>query len=755
MDSYSNILQEIGISKINTNSVTPFDYDKGMYAFNANTDIYNDINMNKVGVYPQWFFSAKWGLARKIDVFALREFAKSPWIQMVQNTIKRLVVNLDRQFINKDEMDKSSYSNQKSKVKDFLDNCGINGESIEDFENELVSDLGEIDAGVIIKIFSKGSYELKEMPEYDQWGNYKGKIKRMVLKPLGQRKLMYLQVLDSSTFLKTVDLHKNVQGYYQYSFLNPQAAPIYFSPEEICYIMMNRRSYDVYGFSPVQSIQQVLELLIQSTRWNKDYFKNNSIPDALVGMPNANTNSMRQFKNEWDKQVKGKAHKLIFHNTDFNLQSLTTNAKDMEWLNGQKWYHWLVFGMYGLSPSEAGFFEGVSQGNQEGQERISAKNAIKPFYSTFERAINRFIVPEILQTANPKFLYSYNPKDHVEERIEHDQKMAQLDRDVITINEFRSFKGLPPVEWGNKPMNLYYMEQNNRDNTDTESNQENDDVTLDTNEAATPVPSNPKKYIKSKKIIAKKTDIDVREESDDYEEFYINQIKSWKKQVLKELEKQDIGKSLSDFKKILDKIINLKKFITQLPKIIKRSFKESIDTVEKELNVQIGYRPSFDKKVETLARQQLTGYTIDGQKWYGIKGVTDEQSQTIYDIVSDGVKNKKSQKEISKEISTQFDEIMPTRAKMITQTETTRFLNESKIEAYKESKIKGYKTWNAVMDNKTADLDRRLHIKYNKKGIPFDDEFIDDVTGKSFKVPPTRSRCRCVIGFSTQKHPRH
>lgn len=462
------------------------------YSFNANTAVYDNVDFNRMAVFPQWYFSAKWGQARKINVLELRDLAKSPWIQMVQNIIWKNIIALPLEFPNNDPEDNNSYQIQKNKVKDFLEHCGPNGESWNDYTNDLITDLGEIDAGVIVKVFTRGSYEKKLVPIYDGHGNYYGKEPRWTLKPFGQRKLQYIQVVDSSTFLKTVDLHKVIQAYYQYSFLNPMAAPLFFQPDEICYLMMNRKSYDIYGYSPVQAIEQIIQVMMNATRWNKDFFINNLIPDMLIGMPNANPESMKKFKNEWIKQAQGKAHKTIFHNTDFNVSQLAVSPKEMEWLNGQKWYQWAIFGVYGISPAEAGYYEGLSQGNQEGQERTTVKNGVKPFYMKLESALNYDLIREILQVDKPKFRANYNPRDHVEERIEHDQNMAQIDRDIITINEFRKSRGLKDVEWGNKPMSMFYMDQN----SNSQNNNQNDDQTLNSEEAQTPIPETPKKYVK-------------------------------------------------------------------------------------------------------------------------------------------------------------------------------------------------------------------------------------------------------------------
>jgi len=488
--SYSEILKSFGVKKIDSSMyTTPSVANNDVASFNGFD--YSNINSMRVGSYPNWFFSARWGQPRQINYLQIRQFARSGWVQTVVKAIKDSIVGLDWDIVNCDKEDKRTYKQFKDKVKLFLNKINMNNDDVEDLVYILINDLCEIDAGSINKIFTADSYEEKIIDLYDDWGKYLGKGKRTVLKPFGQRKLLYLQLVDPATYLKKVDIYKNIQGYFQYSFTNPMGAPKYFEPDELVYLMKNRRSDNVYGFSPVESIQQVLELLMQSTRWNKDYFKNNAIPDGMVGLVGANPDSMKQFKNMWEKEAKGKAHKLLFHNTNVDFQSFTSTAKDMEWLEGQKWYHWLVFAIFGISPVEAGFFQGVNQGNQEGQERISIKNGIKPYYHLIERALNKFIIPEILQIELPPIKFEYQPQDQVSERIEHEQDMGMLDRDVMTINEIRTKKGLKPVEWGDEPMSMYYMqqsEQNNQDNT-------NDDATLNTEEASEPIPDNPKKFV--------------------------------------------------------------------------------------------------------------------------------------------------------------------------------------------------------------------------------------------------------------------
>lgn len=761
-----------------------------------------NVRTDKLPVAPEWFFSARMGQPRDLNVGEVRSFAKSAWVQMVLNTMKKEVSIIDWEVVKEDDEEEQDFNVDIDKATAFFMRMNQEGDDVNDLYSEMITDIGEIDAGVLAKVYSANSYEMKQVPLLNDMGDVVGSEIKPVLKPLGQRELVQVRSADGSTFLKQVDVYRRLRAYYQYSFKNPRANPVRFEPDEIIYYQMNRRSYSIYGFclpwdavietdtgkeligevvsqkknvlvktyneekkkfeykrivnyhsrhyndrlykicladseqfycvrctkehpiltekgyvsaenltlkdkvivrgnilteeqksfilgsllgdsnlankkhrgypyyqvthaenqkyyidwiekslgnlklrrtdgthpsphyperiykhtslqsrvqpclhdirrftypefkkkitpewvdkltplsiaawmmddgsickiknkvsgfvfctdsysrdecnllveyfkkndvvakimcppstnknriwinrkelqkllgivkdyfiidynlnklwiakpleysydesgisipitkieltkkkgwqvfdievednhnfitnkiivhnSPVQSIQQVLEVLIQSTRWNKDYFKNNAIPAGIIGLPNANKESMTAFQKDWDAKVKGKPHRLLFHNTAATFSNFMSNSKDMEWLEGQKWYFHLVFAVFGVSPVEAGFHENVNQSNTAGQERVTVKNAIKPFLKLNEKHMTK-LISEILQKEDHGLVFRYKARDHAEEQIEHEQDMVEIDKGALTVNEFRRKNGRDPVEWGDTP----------------------------------------------------------------------------------------------------------------------------------------------------------------------------------------------------------------------------------------------------------------------------------------------------------------
>lgn len=444
-DDIDDVLQSVS-NKLNTSLVTDLAVVEKKIDYLANggeSDSFNGLMHH--AVFPQWFFTARIGQPRRINYLEIRKFAQSPWVQMVLNSIKKQVMTTPWEIESVDEDEGDQYEDDKKQLSEWFERVDEEGRGIVDLAVEGLTDIGEIDALSWVKVFSSDSYDVKTVNVEDDVGNVVGTEERLVLKPFGQRKLLYLQSADPSTFLKQIDIFKRLKAYYQYSWKNPRASPIRFEPDEVAYNFMNKKSYELYGFSPVQSIQQILELLIQSTRWNKDYFKNNAFPDGILALPNADKDSMKLFKEMWMKEVKGKPHKLIWHNTDAKFSAFNLSNKDMEWLNGQKWFFHLVFAVYGLSPAEAGFYEDVNRSAQEGQERVSVKNAVKPFLHIIEDTINRFIIPEFLQDKNPKVRFCYKPADHDLEVTEFNQAMQEISQGTLTVNEYRVSVGREPI----------------------------------------------------------------------------------------------------------------------------------------------------------------------------------------------------------------------------------------------------------------------------------------------------------------------
>ena len=686
-----------------------------------------------LALMPNWFFNAKLGMPRGINIVEIRQYAKETTVQMVINTILRQLRNSEWEIVPKDTNDKEALQRNKKeieKLKLFLEQPNRNGDTFWDVWGSFIRDVTEIDAGVILK-GKNASGDLVEIFSY-----------------------------DASRFLVNIDEYGIIDGYYQYSFRMPQSAPKFFKKEQIIYGKLNTNGeLFPYGWSPLQSLQPVVEIMIQSTRYNKEFYQNNAIPDGLVSLP-MDQNQLEDFKLAWQTEIKGKPHKLLFHNSDANFTPLRLNNKDMEWLEGQKWYSKQVFGAYGVSSQEAGFFEQSSRATGESQERITVKNAIKPYLQLISDKINREIIPDYLGGDDCEIKFSWVMRDEASEKIEHDQTMQMLGQNVLTINEVRSKEGLDPVEWGDKPMALIFQESkdeggaSSKDDApkDREDKKEDRDKQKDENEKK-------KRDEKSiEPVIIKKTEEIKKEEAKDYADFLDKQFSKWETSIIRHLddlddtlEKAVFNKTFGEFLRGLFNSVNTKGFRKGLAAVIKLGLKDGVARAEKELKIDIGIGPAFNQSVDNMVERQLEGFYVQGKRWNGLKGVSEDVQRDISEIVTKGIANKAGLKVIKNEIKDKMTQlrggevkgvVTEGRAMKIARTESNRFINQGKLAAFKDSGLKGKKKWNSFHDNRTSDI----CIFLNNQVKELDDNFIGS-SGAEYSTPPSHPNCRSVIEF--------
>jgi HK97 family phage portal protein len=389
---------------------------------------------DKFPLMPTWYFSAKLGQPRKVDIVEIRKFAESPWVRMAVNSILKQIFCTQRTIKLKDK-DREPTDEEKEQMKEaleFLEHPGFLNESFESTWYPFMYDILTI----------------------DQPAMYKGRGE--------DGNIIILKPYDGSKFLVDMDWHGFIAGYYEYSFRYPISNPRFFSRDDIITepFNINMEKYP-YGFSPVQMVQQVIEVLIEATRWNKEFYKNNAIPNAVIKAYFKDTEQFKKFKSDWEENIKGQPNKTaIVNSEDIEVTPMITSNRDMEWLEGQKWYFHLVFGVFGLSPQEAGFYEDSNRATSESMERLSVRNAIRPYLKYLERVINKQILEDVgMYGSEVPFQFEFEMTDDTKEQLEHDQMMQKLQANVYTINEVRKIEGKETVEWGDKPFSMYQQEK--------------------------------------------------------------------------------------------------------------------------------------------------------------------------------------------------------------------------------------------------------------------------------------------------------
>lgn len=244
---------------------------------------------------------------------------------------------------------------------------------------------------------------------------------------------------------------------------------------------------------------------------------------------------------------------------------------------------------------------------------------------------------------------------------------------------------------------------------------------------------------------------DMISKSKTYAEFLEKLFNKFESKTIAAIDKINLNKYLKkNFGKFLEDLfnnVNTALFANQVKKYIRADLETGKSKAVSEVNVDVKFTDAFQQKLNQLYHEQINGYTINGKKWFGIKGVTKEIQQKVIASVQTGLNEKKTLEEIKNDVHSIYDGFTEHRSMMIARTETNRVVNEGTLLGYKESGLEGGKIFVAVHDDRSSPICDRLARKYGTKPIPLDEPFIDDETKKSFDTPPCHPHCRSRIVF--------
>lgn len=388
----------------------------------------------------EWFYNPLKGQPRYVDVYRLRSLAASEWVSTCVMTILEEVAQIPWEIVPKDEKLRESppedIQAEIDEVNYLLNNPNDNkGETINTIFYAAIRDSLEIDAFNIVKGFSLNSYVQHPAGGFE-------------LKPRGQRQLVELFARDGGSFLKETDVNGIEYRYWQYSYLHPAVAPIEFDVNEVIYGMRYPRSYSVYGWGEIQSMETVLNSLINSAFTNATMFQEYSVPSGVISFTGSEEDEAR-LREYFRTEIKGRFHKVAVLNKEAKFTPLTYTNRDLEFIQGQQWFAKLVWAMFKLTPSEVGFTDDIRATGQalSAQGTIQKRKAILPILRRLEQWMNNQIINEI----SDRIVLAFKYVDKEQEMAEDQLDMQKLDRALLTPNEWRAKKKVTgPSTWYNQ-----------------------------------------------------------------------------------------------------------------------------------------------------------------------------------------------------------------------------------------------------------------------------------------------------------------
>ena len=336
---------------------------------------------NSLGVYRSDFIKAD-----------NDKMARNAYIAMVEKAFLDYIGSVDWDVIdrlNGDRID-SAY--------DFM--CEPNPQnSFRDVFVPSIRDLFRYDAGAIVKTFNRRK-ELIELKAYlgTEFWIEMDRVPQLISVPTNDNIGIRATEFTSE---KTPGKEVLMQGWWSRGFTwrywqrSQTGVYIPYTPSEVCYLSLYKRSDDIYGTDYIKFLKYWIQYLIDSTVAAGKTFQNGMIPSLILNHPNIyDINQIQQrltqlrFENQGPTRT-GTVMHLVNGET---ASSLAQHLHDMEWVEGQKFVAQLVWGYFGF-PSDEFIGGDVNRAVAYVHRNVTKSRLLKPMMKYLEDKINREILP--------------------------------------------------------------------------------------------------------------------------------------------------------------------------------------------------------------------------------------------------------------------------------------------------------------------------------------------------------------------------
>lgn len=340
-----------------------------------------------------------------------------------------------------------------------------NGESAYQIMAKALGDLIDLDAGVIIKEYSRYTGQLVQIHARDgaRFLQVRNRYRR-----LGEPQSVQWEDFSCPNYKV---------GYWE----NPQSATaLPWEPHEVVYMLQNARTDIYYGTSPYT----VIRVIASALEHNEEFYNELMVNGAIGSIGVSSTQNMvasiyEQWKTRINKILRGtKMIKTIVADSDTKFTPLGHNLSDMLWNETREEYRNLIMAVFGMTPAALGFTNsarGSSEKNIESQKSLYIRMGLYPRLKTLEWYLNTQILSDFFRNENldrsdgtfrhghvGKFagqmqdvMFRFKLYDPIGERQQLEIDELALKIGMQKHNDILKSRGLPTVPWGDfNPMFL-------------------------------------------------------------------------------------------------------------------------------------------------------------------------------------------------------------------------------------------------------------------------------------------------------------
>ncbi|HTU90073.1 MAG TPA: phage portal protein [Gemmataceae bacterium] len=223
-----------------------------------------------------------------------------------------------------------------------------------------------------------------------------------------------------------------------------------FDPERIIHFAYpDPRDPYTSGLSPLRACFEQAALVSDYAAFKKAKFENHAVPDAIISPDEVMGEEERdRLETQWNNRFRrGGTGKIVVAESSLKVSLLNQSMGDLAALADMKATKEDIANAFHVPV--AFLSTETNLANLQASQSQHMSLAISPRLERRDEKLNAQLLP-LYDPTGRLFLASEDPVP-VDQNLQVQQQIADLKYGVVSINEIRSERGLPPVSWGEVP----------------------------------------------------------------------------------------------------------------------------------------------------------------------------------------------------------------------------------------------------------------------------------------------------------------
>jgi HK97 family phage portal protein len=173
---------------------------------------------------------------------------------------------------------------------------------------------------------------------------------------------------------------------------------IKYEAEEVLHFKLDDPNSDVYGLSPLDSLQHTVATDLFAMRFNKKFFENSASSGLILSMKNSTKEEVDRNREWLDQNYTGteNAWRTMVLEGDIEVKDRAGKLNEMQFIEGRKFNRQEILAALDIDPSKLGITEDSNRSTSKEADNTFRQETISPLQGVVEEEINNAFILGLL-----------------------------------------------------------------------------------------------------------------------------------------------------------------------------------------------------------------------------------------------------------------------------------------------------------------------------------------------------------------------